>query len=164
MNELDLLSKWFSERPKWLQVAASRLLKQDELTPEDISDLALLCKQEAAEKHTSTNYTFPENAFSQNVNSSLHLCSVSDIKGVNALAPKVPLEFGNGISIIYGLNASGKSGYVRLLKHICGARRLGTLHQNVFATTQNMQKATITFKKTEKLSATIGQVKVSAKT
>ena len=147
MSELDLLSKWFSKRPNWLHIAAKLLLEKDEISTQDISDLTLLCLQEANNELTSTNYTLPENAFSQNTTGNLSLCSIRDIEGVNALAPKYPLEFGNGISIIYGLNASGKSGYVRLLKHICGARHLGTLHQNVFASTSNLQKATITFRK-----------------
>ena len=127
MSELDLLSKWFSKRPYWLQIAAKMLLEKDEISTKDISVLTLLCLQEANNELTSTNYTLPEDAFSQNTTGNLSLCSIRDIEGVNTLAPKVPLEFGNGISIIYGLNASGKSGYVRLLKHICGARNPGDL-------------------------------------
>ena len=148
MSELDLLSKWFSKRPQWLQIAAKRLLEKDEITTKDISELALLCLQEAEGTFASTNYSFPKNAFSQNTTGSLRLCSIGNIEGVNALAPKVPLKFGKGISVIYGLNASGKSGYVRLLKQICGARNPGDLHRNVYVTTPHMQQnATITFKK-----------------
>ena len=148
MSELDLLSKWFSKRPQWLQIAAKRLLEKDEITTKDISELTLLCLQEAEGTFASTNYSFPKNAFSQNTTGSLRLCSIGNIEGVNALAPKVPLKFGKDITVIYGLNASGKSGYVRLLKQICGARNPGDLHRNVYVTTPHMQQnATITFKK-----------------
>ena len=41
------LTKWFSERPQWLQIAATRLLQQSELTDTDVSELANLCQQEA---------------------------------------------------------------------------------------------------------------------
>ena len=108
-------------------MAAKWLLEKDEITTKDISDLTLLCLQEAEGTFASTNYSFPKNAFSQNTTGSLCLCSIGNIEGVNALAPKVPLKFGKGITVIYGLNASGKSGYVRLLKHICGARNPGDL-------------------------------------
>ena len=37
------LTKWFSERPQWLQIAATRLLQQFELTDKDISELANFC-------------------------------------------------------------------------------------------------------------------------
>lgn len=41
------LTKWFSERPRLLQIAAMRLLQQSELTDKDISEIATLCQQEA---------------------------------------------------------------------------------------------------------------------
>jgi energy-coupling factor transporter ATP-binding protein EcfA2 len=140
------LSKWFSERPQWLQIAATRLLQQPELTDKDVSDLATLCQQEADDKLPKTTCSFPATAFSQGAAGTLRLCSISNVEGVNALAPKKPLEFGKGnITIVYGNNGSGKSGYVRLLKHVCGARETGTLHRNVYMPGSAAQKACISF-------------------
>ncbi|MCA9473768.1 MAG: hypothetical protein KC594_17025, partial [Nitrospira sp.] len=140
------LSKWFSERPQWLQIAATRLLQQSELTERDVSDLATLCQREADGKLPKTTCSFPATAFSQGAAGTLRLCSISDVEGVNALAPKKPLEFGKGnITIVYGNNGSGKSGYVRLLKHVCGARETGTLHRNVYKPGSAVQKACISF-------------------
>jgi hypothetical protein len=90
------LAKWFSERPQWLQIAATRLLQQSELTDKDVSELATLCQQEADGKLPKTNRSFPVSAFTQGAAGSLRLCSISDVEGVNALAPKKPLEFGKG--------------------------------------------------------------------
>ncbi|MER1940714.1 AAA family ATPase [Castellaniella sp. FW104-16D08] len=143
---ISTLNKWFSERPQWLQIAAARLLQQSELTNKDISELAALCQQEAAGKLPKTTCTFPATAFSQGAAGTLRLCSISDVEGVNALAPRKPLEFGKGnITIVYGNNGSGKSGYVRLLKHVCGAREMGTLHRNVYKPGSAVQKACISF-------------------
>ncbi|EOE1185227.1 AAA family ATPase [Proteus mirabilis] len=140
------LNKWVSERPQWLQIAATRLLQQSELTDNDISELAKLCQQEADGKLSKTTCSFPATAFSQSAAGSLRLCSISEIEGVNALAPKKPLEFGKGnITIVYGNNGAGKSGYVRLLKHVCGARVAGTLHRNVYKPDSVAQKACISF-------------------
>ncbi|MEW8552671.1 MAG: AAA family ATPase [Candidatus Thiodiazotropha sp.] len=140
------LTKWFSERPQWLQIAATRLLQQSELSDKDVSELATLCQQEADGKVPKTTCSFPTTAFSQGAAGTLHLCSISDVEGVNALAPKKPLEFGKGnITIVYGNNGSGKSGYVRLLKHVCGARETGTLHRNVYKPGSAVQKACISF-------------------
>jgi energy-coupling factor transporter ATP-binding protein EcfA2 len=145
-NKHDSLSKWFSERPQWLQIAAMRLLQQSDLTDKDVSDLATLCQQEADGKLPKTTCSFPASAFSQGAACTLRLCSISDVEGVNALAPKKPLEFGKGnITIVYGNNGSGKSGYVRLLKHVCGARETGTLHRNVYKPGSTAQKACILF-------------------
>nr|CDQ34911.1 hemin importer ATP-binding subunit [Virgibacillus halodenitrificans] len=145
-NMIDTLTKWFSERPQWLQIAATRQLQQSELNDEDVSELANLCQQEADGKLPKTTCSFPATAFSQGAAGSLRLCSISEIEGVNALAPKKPLEFGKGnITIVYGNNGSGKSGYVRLLKHVCGARETGTLHRNVYKSGSVAQKACISF-------------------
>lgn len=144
-NVISSLTKWFSERPQWLQIAATRLLKQSELSEKDVSELATLCQQEAEGKLPKTACSFPATAFSPGAAGSLRLCSISDVEGVNALAPKKPLEFGKGITIVYGNNGSGKSGYVRLLKHVCGARETGPLHRNVYKPGAATQKACISF-------------------
>lgn len=147
MSEISKsLSKWFSERPQWLQIAAARLLQQLELTDKDVSELVTLCQQEAGGKLPKTTCSFPSTAFSQGAAGTLRLCSISDVEGINALAPKKPLEFGKGnLTVIYGSNGSGKSGYVRLLKHVCGARETGALYCNVFKPDSTVQKACISF-------------------
>lgn len=140
------LTKWLSERPQWLQISATRLLQQPELTDKDVSEIAALCQQEIDGKLPKTSCSFPASAFSQGATGTLRLCSISNVEGVNALAPKKPLEFGKGnITVVYGNNGSGKSGYVRLLKHICGARVPGTLHRNVYKPGSSAQKACISF-------------------
>lgn len=146
MNGTPTLTEWFSERPQWLQIAATRLLQQPELTDKNVIELATLCQQEAEGKWPKTTCFFPANAFSQGAVGTLRLCSISDVEGVNALAPKKPLEFGkDNITIVYGNNGSGKSGYVRLLKHVCGARETGILHCNVYKPSSAVQKACISF-------------------
>ena len=68
------LTKWFSERPQWLQIAATRLLQQSELTDKDVSELATLCQQEADGKLPKTTCSFPATAFSQGAAGTLRLC------------------------------------------------------------------------------------------
>jgi len=52
---------------------------------------------------------------------SLH--AISSLAGVNALRPQKPLTFASdGLTVIYGDNGSGKSGYVRVLRDVCRAR------------------------------------------
>ncbi|UKV13210.1 hypothetical protein L6172_14255 [Thalassospiraceae bacterium SW-3-3] len=127
------LSKWFSGRPQWLQVAATKLIENSVLHDQDIYELATMCRREVSGALPKKAYYFPESAFPQGESGTLRLCSISDVEGVNALAPRKPLEFGkSNITIVYGNNGSGKSGYVRLLKHICGAREMGPLHRNVY--------------------------------
>jgi energy-coupling factor transporter ATP-binding protein EcfA2 len=145
-QEMKDITIWFSERHQWLQIAATRLLQQAEHTDKDIAEIAALCQEEADGKLPKAACSFPASSFSQSTAGTLRLCSISDIEGVNALAPRKPLEFGKGnLTVVYGNNGSGKSGYVRLLKHVCGARHPGTLHRNVYKLGTTAQKACIGF-------------------
>lgn len=143
---IDDLNTWFKGRPKWLQEAANMLFKKGHLEAGDIDALLDRCLREANLEDAATLASFPANAFhAQNV-LPLRLRAIGNVKGINALAPRSPLDFGSGqMAIVYGSNGSGKSGYVRILKHLCGARNLGVLHPNVFAGDGAAQSAEITY-------------------
>lgn len=129
------LGEWFEGRPAWLQDAARRLYEQGELEADDLGELVSLCKQEAEGGPGAGSKPFPNLAF-QSVDNhrTLRLKAIRDVVGINALAPRKPLKFGTEpLTIIYGSNGSGKSGYMRILKHACGARAPGELLGNVFS-------------------------------
>jgi hypothetical protein len=142
-------TEWLSSRPIWQQVAAKRLLESGKLNAAGIDELALLCQQEADDEFPDIEYDIPPGAFDTHDSEEIRLSSISEVAGVNKLAPQKPLDFGkSNVVVVYGHNGSGKSGYVRLLKHICGARDCvrGQLHKNVFST-EEAQKAKVSFLK-----------------
>ena len=51
-----------------------------------------------------------------------HLARLSDVKGVNALVEGGQIEFGPGLTLLYGENGTGKTGYSRILKTMAGSR------------------------------------------
>lgn len=134
-ESLKDIETWFRERPKWSQDSARRIIQNGEITVEDVKELTELCKAEAGIVATAIKpLGIPVGSLNSNEeNISLRLNSISDITGINALSPRKPLKFGDGpITIVYGQNGSGKSGYVRILKHACGSRKPGKLLSNVF--------------------------------
>jgi energy-coupling factor transporter ATP-binding protein EcfA2 len=145
------LEKWFQKRPKWLQDAARRYLETGVVTPDDNRESLILCKREAGivvDGHENLKPVpiLPASFVLADPSISLKLESMSEIKGVNALAPRKSLEFGHeSLVVIYGANGSGKSGYVRVLKHASGGRGSSTLHGDVFATTQPAISCKITY-------------------
>jgi len=140
------LADYFKERHVWLQHAAKLLIEKDCLDQTDIDELVGTCIKEVVGKADAASYPFPATAFEEPATKSLRLCSIGNITGINALAPRRPLKFGIGnLTIIYGNNGSGKSGYVRILKHACGSRHLGELHKNVFCPPPAKQSCTITY-------------------
>lgn len=139
------LRDWLSERPVWLQETSRRLFTGQTFTSDELADL---CLQEILGKASNPGFVLPKGLFGVGSVKSLRLASIQDIQGINALSPKKALNFGNSnLSVVYGLNGSGKSGYVRILKHACGARHPGVLHPNVFATTKVEQKCKISYNK-----------------
>jgi energy-coupling factor transporter ATP-binding protein EcfA2 len=144
--DLQELEAWFQDRPKWLQDAARRLVQNGALTEQDFSDLLAICTTEVTGQ-TVTYASLPTGALGvQDTTMPLRLDSIGDIQGINALSPSKPLELGKTpLCIVYGRNGAGKSGYVRLLKHACGARRPGDLLGNIFVTGPQPQAAKLTF-------------------
>lgn len=143
-------TEWLTQRPKWLQVAAKRLLESGDLNDAAISDLVILCQQEANNEFPDIDCSIPAGAFDAHDSEEIRLSSISEVAGVNKLAPRTPLDFGkSNVAVVYGHNGSGKSGYVRLLKHVCGARDCirGQLHNNVFSPEDTAQKAKVSFLK-----------------
>jgi len=56
---------------------------------------------------------------------------LENIEGVNALTENQMIEFSPNLTIIYGANGSGKSGYVRLLKNVFYSKAPEEILQNV---------------------------------
>src|SRR5690606_15543171 len=73
----------------------------------------LKLKEETKKPEIEINYN-PTN--SGNYKLDLLFTKLENVEGVNALTENQTIEFSPNLTIIYGANGSGKSGYVRLLK------------------------------------------------
>lgn len=140
------LENWFKGRPKWVRDAANRVITEGELRDEDFDQLLKICFAEA-NGHEIAYDELPEGSLSFNDTSTpLTIESIGNVIGINALSCTKPITFSDKpLSIVYGRNGAGKSGYIRLLKHICSARHPGPLHGNVFETKQSPKSAKITY-------------------
>lgn len=66
------------------------------------------------------------------------LCSIGPLNRVDRLAPGQELKFAlDGLTIVFGENGSGKSGYARAARRLCTSRVPITLQGNVFARTSD---------------------------
>jgi hypothetical protein len=64
----------------------------------------------------------------------LELISLSDIHGVNALAEGNTVEFDSGLTILFGQNGTGKTGYARIIKRSAAVRTAEPVLPNAHAT------------------------------
>lgn len=79
----------------------------------------------------------------------IKLCSVHAVENVNAIYSGSTLPFSHsGITLIYGENGSGKSGYTRILKNACFAKHVEPeILSNVYKNQKGPQGAKISFLK-----------------
>jgi hypothetical protein len=75
------------------------------------------------------------------------LVGMKNLRHVNRLAENQRLPLApKGLSVIYGDNGSGKSGYSRVLKHACRARdQIEPIHPNAFLPVDQTGNAEATF-------------------
>jgi energy-coupling factor transporter ATP-binding protein EcfA2 len=120
----------FSEsRPMWERDLLRRVYTQPELTEDDYGDVLSLIKISGGVEINS-NAIGPSPLSADHV---LHrpvgappvlLASIGDVKNAMQLAEKQTISFAtDGVTVIYGENGSGKTGYCKLLKQVCRARR-----------------------------------------
>lgn len=124
MDVLQEILKWSKGRPAWQSDALRRLVINGALTGDDIRALAEICKAahglaEEQEVALLSKDHLPEERGST---PPISLLSIFHHRGVNALAESQTLRFGPNLTVVYGDNAAGKTGYIRILKSACRAR------------------------------------------
>lgn len=126
MSVLMEILKWSQsrDRPVWQRDALRRLVLKGELSEDDIRELEEICKSAyglAAQQDTIplTRAHIPKDATGS---APVTLQSIYHHRGVNALAEGQTLKFTPGLTLVYGDNAAGKTGYIRILKSACRAR------------------------------------------
>jgi ABC-type lipoprotein export system ATPase subunit len=139
----DLL-KWSLGRPNWQRDALRRLVQNGSLSETDFTELYKLCidPKQPGQPLTAAHVSAEEAA-----TEGIALLSVENAKAVNALVPNQKLQFApRGLTVVYGDNGSGKSGYVRILKHACRTRDMNNkIVRNVQDTANTPQSATVHF-------------------
>ena len=143
----NLILEWSesNNRHLWIRDALRRIVENGELTSDDEEELLDLCKRECGDDSITLEPVILEkkhfsNAYSNEA--SVQLKSLSEVIGVNLLQKNQTLEFEHeGITVVYGNNGTGKSGYTRVLKKACRSRKPGNILPNVFGST-NVKNAT----------------------
>jgi energy-coupling factor transporter ATP-binding protein EcfA2 len=134
---------WVNAQPHWVQLAATKVFGQAVLMDEIIDDLlALLKTAEGQSKNSEIDLT-PYFNPPTGVSGDIRINSIGDIEGIDALAPRSPLPFAPKLSVVYGNNGSGKSGYARILKKLCGKPNATELQPNVYKTAPQKRQCTV---------------------
>ena len=146
-NTFSDLSQWLSKQPRWLKLAAADTLAGKRLGNEEIDAYAMLARSESSGTLADPERPLPLESLGEHTGATVSLVAMSEVSGVGQLKPRKPLQFGaDKIVVVFGSNGSGKSSYVRILKHACGARQAGKVHPNVFNGATEPQTCEIAFR------------------
>lgn len=147
-NGRQLLENWFRKATPWQKDLFVQIWNEG-LPADEIQKRAIkLIEQEhLSENHRVVAVTdFPNDiTIGDQENREVMLTQISDIKGIGALAPRKPLTFGDGLTVVYGQNGCGKSSYVRILKALANPANGSAVFGNVYQKNPEEPEATAVF-------------------
>jgi len=130
MPALKQIIEWAqNDLTDWQSDAVRRLLTQNKLTDKDKAEILAMLK----EKHGLTDPQRPvpqaqpvkkgQISGAPQMPQKVILKAIKNLNSVNAIPNGSDLLFGHeGLTVVYGENGTGKSGYARVLKRACSAR------------------------------------------
>lgn len=143
---VDFLWEWGEANGDWGKLLVCLIVNSEsQLSPTDRQSVFDYFLQDAGLKSglQALNISKPTYAPS---GKRLLLLSLSNVKGVNRLAKDQTMSFGKNVTVIYGENGSGKTGYGRILKALGFSYDASTqIFCNVFDNPEQ-QGATIRYK------------------
>ena len=141
----DLLD-WSASLPRWQQESLRRLLHQETLSSDDLAELstaAVAETEQQASPYAALSVTdLPSIATREEPHT---LVAIQNLRNVNVLRTDQSLAFGPQLTVVYGDNASGKSGYGRVLKKVYRARVIDDILGDVRAEAAPVGIASATF-------------------
>lgn len=127
---------WSYSQPIWQRDALRRLITAGSINEYDLEELTTLCKAthglvKRPKSIPLEKQLLPKPGAGEY---DVKLKALIHHRGVNALATEQSIQFGPALTLVYGANAAGKSGYTRILKHACRARGGEEILGNVLTT------------------------------
>ncbi len=135
LGKADDFELWLAERHRWLQTAAHRLIESKAPPSElELAELSKLCIGEVCGTGDHAFATvIPGSMVQAAARPPLQITGLSEVRGVNKIKDRAALSFGtSNLTVVYGANGSGKTGFSRVLKQACGSKAKETIHPNVF--------------------------------
>ncbi|MBI1869125.1 MAG: AAA family ATPase [Methylocystis sp.] len=128
MGAVDEILDWSATKlTPWRQDALRRLAGSSAVTAQDESELLDLIKEKAgfplAAKPPAPTPLTKAHLSAVTSGSPLQIKGIRNVKNVNRLVPAAALVFAPaGLTVAYGRNGSGKSGFVRIFRTACRTR------------------------------------------
>jgi energy-coupling factor transporter ATP-binding protein EcfA2 len=125
---------WSEGRPAWQRAVLGRLARGEAIGPPAYKEIA--ARLASSQGEAAPPFAASDLKGGGRAHKGVRVLSVAAIAHVNALVGDQSLTFEpQGLTVVYGDNASGKSGYARLIKAIVRARHHEPVLTNIFTDT-----------------------------
>ena len=119
------LAQWANNRDEWIRRIVRIVLGSSDQLSESEQALTyqLLLEEKGIDDRTLPTeplLSSPAQPLAQP--EPFNLARMSNVRGVNALVEGEHIDFGLGLTLLYGENGMGKTGYARILKRLAGSR------------------------------------------
>ena len=134
LSPASALADWANAKEEWIRRIVEIVLATEEPLPdEDVQSVFELFLQEhgLVERSAPTVGRLFSAYRDDREQPALTLTGLSDVLGVNALVAGQTLEFNDNLTLIFGENGSGKTGYARILKALAGSRSVDQILPDV---------------------------------
>jgi len=130
----SILVRWANEQDHWARRIVSEVLASRQELPEATIDEVYRAYRIEKGLDAGAAQTVPPLSAVAEIAEAiepLNLTLLDQVSGVNALAPNQSITFNPKLTILFGENASGKTGYVRVLKSVANVRTAEPILGNV---------------------------------
>lgn len=129
----DDISNWILTLPKWQQKLSYLIMEKKHISEEELNRIYDVFKTETKLQSGKISEDI-EKVCNVNLENSPNVIwqGVGNLHGVNKLKSNSELNVSSGLTVIYGENGSGKSGYTRLLNNAFISRGDQDILPNIF--------------------------------
>lgn len=147
-SAVGALASWANGQDGWVRMVTSTVLAGR--TALDDANIAVAFQQLMAEKGLSDATPTPVPTIEITEAPAddappLRLLRIGETRNVNRLVDGQEIAFNDRITVVYGENASGKTGYARVLKQVAGARSAARVLSDVYTSSPGTPTATIDY-------------------
>lgn len=132
----EALNTWGTGLAQWQQFIAAHAVRDGELSSEKIDEAYQIFLSELALGAPDAELAeIPESVsgrVDQGAADPMNLVALRNLNRINAIPSTSELTFGDGLTVIYGGNGTGKSGFARLLSTACFSRSQPSILPNVY--------------------------------
>lgn len=142
----EVLAAWANEQDEWARAIVRQVLSSGRaLSAADLDAVYSLFRQEKGldERTLPSEAPLAVDLAEEDAELPLVVTKLSEVTGVNAIVPGSVIEPHAGITILFGENGTGKTGYSRIFKALAGSRTADTILGNVAGNEEVAQTAKV---------------------